>query len=59
MDKPTLTKKQIKEGFHIWTEFEHQDKPTKMINGKRVRPPLVIGFKHWKKCPCGRDIRLK
>lgn len=57
---PTLTFEQIAQGFHIWTEFHYQDKPTTYDeDGKQIRPNLAVGFEHWKKCPCGRDARLK
>lgn len=57
---PSLTGKQIEDGFHIWTEYDYQDKPLYQDDeGNIQRPPMVKGFEHWKKCPCNRDMRLK
>ena len=56
MNKPTLTEAQIKAGFHIYHEFEHQVGPP--TTSEIVRP-TEMGIEHWKKCPCNRDQRLK
>ncbi len=59
--RPTLTKEEIEQGFHIWTEFtELITTPKKTKDGyELVHKDGKQMFEHWKKCPCERDIRLK
>ena len=61
VEQPALTEEQIEAGFHIWREFKVIKKTSTIVkNGElELKHEWGTDFEHYKKCPCGKDVRLK